>query len=970
MKKIFYLASIAALALSSCTKDETTEATLAPVNNGSKIVAAMEADDTRSELVASGSGYEIVWKSSDALSVFSNATGVEAMPNERFQLDNASDGVASGAFSSKRGTLNASKKYLALYPYSESYDNFQPVWNRVEYPGVQGYEVKGLLAYKDVNMTIPATQDYVPGSFDTNTIPAISSEFTVGDNNTATVKMQPVVDFLMVDIVSTEPITEIKLEIYKGSISNANRVNIAGTGALDAYKVGDNTRYVLTSNELSEPTITLNTKQLASDVALAEANTYVFAIPGGLLGSFDTVNGTSDDLYIPVVYVTDGNKTQWFKATNNVNYYMATPTVMASRVTGMDVRYLSYLDLVYYTQNRENTVFYMNKKDATTGERVAFEFNPYDEALIYDELDLIEYIVDYKTDKNNAYVAEDAVFDLSVSHLSKILSESDIRTKHPALYAAINGYIAGTSQFPVIDEYNNEFKGNGAAITNIEKPLESIFGLFGNLGDNAKISDLVLSNIVAATAVEGKGELDSQEDYNANGVEKETVKGVVLANEVGNKQISNITVSNLDADAVVGSGDLSVYNAFKVGEAGLNKKLNHIMQSVNMTGNLTYKAEAWDAVATVNESVFNTIVPDSYTNDGQPVTHTIATLPAGAKYEKFVDVVDYTGGHTNVLSVLIDGTSYWTGGKIASAINVSKHYNANKGKYNNYTAIRYAEELAGEYDGEVNLYLVRDLDMNYNNNNTSWTTNSNVWNELYGAGFTVKGLTMLSKADEKKDITDSHGHTIAAPFQVITIDNVNFDGININVVTTLNEYAVPALISGLSNNLEMVKNVNIKNIEIMGSSKNEVQKDEPHYNGQVWLGWLSAEATDIEVNKVTINGAKTNLSAVSAAVATLTLEGLTSWFNDFSISNIAAHSKATNLSAFAAYDGKVANVKGTAVANVNLNSDTVAKSSVKFDNSGSPKFTYNITGDNEEAYINVLYNDKVVETLRHPDYEE
>ena len=635
------------------------------------------------------------------------------------------------------------------------------------------------------------------------------------------------------------------------------------------------------------------------------------------------------------------------------------PGYTASRVDfAGQPTYDAYSAYMYeYANNLENTVFYLNKANKP------FVYNPDEEAIIRDELDLIEYIVTYDATTNgaNAYVAEGAVFDLSVSHLSKILSEVDKR-KQPKLYTAINGYIAGTSSFPVIAKYNHEFKGNGASITNIEKPLASIDGLFGELMSNAVISNLTLSNIVAATAKE------ADDEFNGNGVKKETYKGVVLAKYAYDKDsYSNITVSNLDADAVVGTGNLNNYNAIKIGEAGLNNKLNHVMQTINLNGNLTYKAEAWNAVAAVNESVFNTIVPTPYTSNGTTVKHVIATLPEGAKYEAFVEKVD-NSVPANVLSVLIGETSFWTGGKIANNVTVeAQYYPSNMGTYKSHTAIRYAEELAGAYAANAKLYLVRNIDMNYANNNTSWTTNANVWAELYGAGFTVKGLTMVSKDGAEKNIGDS-----LAPFQVKTIANANFDGIDINVVTKAGSYAVPMLISGLSNGLEMVKNVNVKNVQVMGSSENDVQKDEPHYpaGSQVWLGWLSATATDIEVNNVTIDGAKTNLSAFSGAVATLTLDQLTSWFNDFSISNIVAHSKATSLADFEAYEAKVVNVKGTAVGNVSMISDSVAKSSVKFDNSGSPKFTYNITGNNEDAYINVLYNDTVVETLRHPDYEE
>ena len=58
MKKIFYLASIAALAFSSCAKDETTGVEIQNVG-GSKIVAAVEADDTRTELIKGEAGENV-----------------------------------------------------------------------------------------------------------------------------------------------------------------------------------------------------------------------------------------------------------------------------------------------------------------------------------------------------------------------------------------------------------------------------------------------------------------------------------------------------------------------------------------------------------------------------------------------------------------------------------------------------------------------------------------------------------------------------------------------------------------------------------------------------------------------------------------------------------------------------------------------------------------------------------------------
>ena len=65
MKKIFYFASVAAIVLSGCSKDDTE---ISPVDNGalSKIVATVEGNDTRTTL----QDYMFVWSKGDAIGVF------------------------------------------------------------------------------------------------------------------------------------------------------------------------------------------------------------------------------------------------------------------------------------------------------------------------------------------------------------------------------------------------------------------------------------------------------------------------------------------------------------------------------------------------------------------------------------------------------------------------------------------------------------------------------------------------------------------------------------------------------------------------------------------------------------------------------------------------------------------------------------------------------------------------------------
>ena len=950
MKKIFYLASIAALAFSSCTKDETTGAVIDTVG-GSKIVAAMEADDTRSELVESGAGYEIVWKATDGLSVFSNGSGAEALPNVLFQLDNASDGLAAGAFNSKVATLNAKNKYVAVYPYSDDY-GFTPTWDRVEYPSVPGYETKGLLAHDEIELTIPATQIYVPGSFNTNTIAAISTEFTVGEDNTASVKMQPVVDYLLVDIAATEPINTLSLNLYKGTAVDANLVKLAGTAPLSAYKVGDKTRYILESDNISgsdiiaNKTITLETKQLAGEVSLATPNTYVFVIPGGILGD---MNGIVAEIYVngrlganKLSFDVDGNGKD---DVSNINYYGA-PNNPIYRSKNADDDFTSYNDLVYYNYNRENTVFYLNAKNAA-GERVPYVYNPNGDALIEDELDLLRYIINYEDEQNDAYVAENAKFDFSVDHMSEILRhkeniESDLRT-------AINDYIMPDGSFPVIEEYANQFRGNGAVISNIERPLAEMTGLFGVVeGTSAKsayVRDITLANVVAAT----------------DKVNGEVVKGVVLASEIStDASITNITVAKLNADAVIGAGTDANYKQIKVGEAGLGNALNHIVEVMTMNGDLSFSAEDWAAKSAVAESVFNTIIPGdgngkSSDNATRNDKHQVASLPETAKYEKFVEEVDYEGVADNtVVSVMIGNESYWTGGKINTAAPAT---GTTKPRL-----VQFAEQFAnGEIDAVAHK-LTRNMNFEY----VDWTETVE-YTTLDGGDNTVTGLNYV--VDE-----DNYNADSVAPFSIETIKNVVFDGLNVSIKTTTTN-TVPRLISGISNNLETVDGVTINNLVINAYSEDSNNTvTDAVYNANQSLrhvGWLAANANnDIAVYDTTVNGVDSNVIALSAMVSWIHVQTNNSIFDGSKVTGKIVKAKdQVDIKEFTRYNGSKgqSNMMGTLVAFIE--SDSKANVGVKFNNFGSvkPVALYQVTDVAEGYAINILYNNKLAVSLYHKD---
>ena len=111
MKKIFYFASVAAIVLSGCSKDDTE---ISPVDNGalSKIVATVEGNDTRTTL----QDYMFVWSKGDAIGVFDeNANSAQ---NVAFTLIPEDDGKANGTFVSKDYELLCGKNYIAYYPYT------------------------------------------------------------------------------------------------------------------------------------------------------------------------------------------------------------------------------------------------------------------------------------------------------------------------------------------------------------------------------------------------------------------------------------------------------------------------------------------------------------------------------------------------------------------------------------------------------------------------------------------------------------------------------------------------------------------------------------------------------------------------------------------------------------------------------------------------------------------------------------
>ena len=150
MKKIFYFASVAAIVLSGCSKDDTE---ISPVDNGalSKIVATVEGNDTRTTL----QDYMFVWSKGDAIGVFDeNANSAQ---NVAFTLIPEDDGKANGTFVSKDYELLCGKNYIAYYPYTAG----------IEKPS----------AVTDLKLQVLPNQNYSDASVTTLSVPAVAKNF-------------------------------------------------------------------------------------------------------------------------------------------------------------------------------------------------------------------------------------------------------------------------------------------------------------------------------------------------------------------------------------------------------------------------------------------------------------------------------------------------------------------------------------------------------------------------------------------------------------------------------------------------------------------------------------------------------------------------------------------------------------------------------------------------------------------------
>ena len=994
MKKIFYLASIAALAFSSCAKDETTEAQIGAVNGGTKITAAVEADDTRTSLEKVDGKYEFRWSAGDQLGVY--GVGENTLNNAAFVLENASDGKAVGVFASQNVELKADKQYVAVYPrFQTSLFSTIGMTGKIHVPGTKE-DTADYVDLEDVKVTIPATQKYQNGTFYTGTVPAVSTEFFVNEDGGANLSMQPVVDYLFVNITSTEPIKTLTLALNNGN----DNLNIAGTAALTRYELGDSHRYLVQHNDMSDKHITLETDESYATVTCHKPNTYVFAVPGGIFGTgynvraYLYVNKTTfgDNWDFAVAdYKVDGKQ---MVDNTHLNWGDAKKTVKRLDKNGNAVVRL------------ENTVFWANPisvdtdGDKKADARGSFVYNPNGDVIISNEVELLRYINQYniqntKLDEDDyyapegmeadevqyygkdAFLCEDGSFDFSLKNMMELATEY----KNTEFEPYIAAYLADVEKgggFPCFVKYENNFIGNGAVIENIEQPLLSWSGIFGGKDyttykvtdiipvgatrggefvetkdGEASITNVTFSNIVA------KSDVYYDDDYALSHgmILEETCRGHVLAGSFDGT-IKNVTVKNADGESIMGDMSVAQYNGLNI--EGVSK-LDNIAYNLNAEASLDF-TKTWDVVAGVKENVFHKVIP-SKNAKGENALHVI-TIPEGDadEYAKLTWYV-YPGSGSAV-AVVIDGVSYWTG----DSFEPSKAIKNAAGAVVGYQA-RYAEELAGANRKAIE--LTRDIDLNYSN--LQWDTDYDGYADvdikwqmlplqsLNGAKHSISNVVMEAAYAQIMSLQAAVAMPWdIAPFDVPVVKDITLNNVYINVATPASEangVFVPTNIAGLTvggedaNGQTVITNVTINDLEIDAYRHDGTNNTEANYSDEYVsrIGWAVACAQNAQITNVKVNGVKSTVKGIAGLVAQNNINS-SSKFVNAEVANVEAVNAA--ITKFAEFNSAKMNynVMGTAVGLVKNEADR--KVDIKFMQCGEPVFLYDA-----DSALTVIYNE-------------
>ena len=771
MKKIFYLASAAAVLFAGCAKDDTEA--LAPVSTDAASVLSASVytgEVTRTYL---GEDRKFRWSAGDAIGVFDN--GTNSAQNVVFSLPNECDGQENGKFVSMDHKLLCGKTHFAYYPYTVN--------------------MKKAASADDLELTILANQNFRDGSFTPMTAPAVCPEFTVEEVDgvgKANITMYPVADYLNVAIEGTAPIKTLTLSMSSDE-AGETPIYLAGTAKLtpvgrkDAgYAEGFRQYLTVPADPVSaqwSTDITLTCGQLTDALCHTEKE-YMFVIPANVVAK-----AKNTPVYVKIV-VNKGDEKNEVTFTKELVYTSARPQL-------------------------SNMIFNVNDGKDKDGNIIPLMYNPSNAVIIKDQLDLLTYIREYNAatepaDKKDAFLCSVAVLDFSRDAMIKISTEMGGQN------ADISNYLA--NGFPSIKSFSNTITGNGAVISGVEINNET--GIFGEVLGGG-ISGITFKDVVA--------------------------KDVLLTGNIKNSTIEDVTIDNCVANSIFGDVRPDALAGITVVDEKAEKSITNVAKVLRLGSNLTIK----------NIETFNVGGP-LFANVGLGSgSHQVITVEEPCEVSDLLgSMVPVAAGNKDVYSILIAGTSYWTGGAVK----------ATKTNTKGEVEILYAEQLAyAAQNGATNVILMNNMDLSGSIVNKDkdhlyiWERDAaNAIASINGNGKTVSDVYMQSSEAGGTQLEAGYIQANLAPFTADAISNLTVDGVKIYIITDEDTF-VPAKVAGLSLKSNSVSKVTVNNIDIEGIYDG-LNKGDIAYAAsmQPHVGLLLAEAEDAQLSECVVAG-KSNI---------------------------------------------------------------------------------------------------------------
>lgn len=653
----------------------------------------------------------------------------------------------------------------------------------------------------DLELTILANQNFRDGSFTPMTAPAVCPEFTVEEVDgvgEANITMYPVADYLNVAIEGTAPIKTLTLSMSSDE-AGETPIYLAGTAKLTP--VG------------------------SKDAGYAEGFRQYLTVPA------DPVSAQwSTDITLTCGQLTDAlchteKEYMFVIPANVVAKAKNTPVYVKIVVNKGEKNEVTFTKELVYTSARpqlSNMIFNVNDGKDKDGNIIPLMYNPSNAVIIKDQLDLLTYIREYNAGtKADAFLCSVAELDFSRDAMIKISTEMGGQN------ADISNYLA--NGFPCIESFSNTITGNGAVIKDVQ--IDDMNGIFGELAEKAVISGITFENVTAA--------------------KDKDVYGVLLTKDaaVGAK-IEDITIKNCTASAIFGEvrpSGLAKLNV--VVDEGQNKNISSVAEELRMNEDLALK----------NVTDFNVSGP-LFGKVGLGSAHRVLSVEEACEVSDLLGsmVANTEGG---AYSILIAGTSYWTGGAVQ----------ATKTNAKSEVEILYAEQLAyAAQNGATNVILMNNMELNgsiveKDNHPYIWKRDAaNTITSINGNGKTVSDVYMQSSED-------SGVQADLAPFTADAISNLTVDGVKIYIITDEDTF-VPAKVAGLSLKSNSVSKVTVNNIDIEGVYDG-LNKGDIAYAAsmQPHVGLLLAEAEDAQLSECVVAGTSNIKGYIGSLVGYATL---------------------------------------------------------------------------------------------------